>query len=142
MGTVQHSASIVIAVITSFVVSSASAGQVRPGSNAQRGHSRTPDRPFRLPCGNILDFQVLLDRQGFSPGEIDAVGGANPQRALRAFQTARHLPETGLPDCETWQELADGSRESTLTTYELTPEDVKGPFTERIPLELSRQNEL
>src|SRR5262245_35163946 len=117
MGTVQHSASIVLAVITSFVVltSSASAGQVRLGGNAQRGHSRTPYRPSRLPCGNILDFQVLLDRQGFSPGEIDAVGGANLQRALRAFQTARQLPETGMPDCETWQELADGSPESMLT---------------------------
>jgi len=95
-----------------------------------------------LPCGTVLDFQVLLDREGFSPGEIDAVGGANLKRALRAFQIEHHLLETGVPDCETWQELADGSPESTLTTYEVTPDDVKGPFTERIPIELSRQNEL
>jgi lipoprotein-anchoring transpeptidase ErfK/SrfK len=95
-----------------------------------------------LPCGNILDFQILLDRQGFSPGEIDAIGGANLQRALRAFQTEHHLPETGVPDCETRQGLADGSPQSTLTTYQLTPDDVKGPFTERIPTQLNRQNEL
>ena len=144
MGTVQHSASNALAIITSFVVLtlSASAGQARPGSNSQRGHSKTPARASRLPCGTVLDFQVLLDRQGFSPGEIDAVGGANLQRALRAFQAEHHLPKTGVPDCETLEQFADDLPESTLTTYELTPDDVKGPFTERIPIELNRQNEL
>jgi lipoprotein-anchoring transpeptidase ErfK/SrfK len=144
MRTVQHPASIALAVITSFVVltTSASAGQARPGSTTQRGHSGTAGRTPRLACGNVLGFQVLLDREGFSPGEIDAVGGANLQRALRAFQNEHHLPETGMPDCGTWQELGADSSESTLIAYELTPEDMKGPFTERIPTQLSRQNEL
>jgi lipoprotein-anchoring transpeptidase ErfK/SrfK len=144
MRTVQHPASIALAVITSFVVltTSASAGQARPGSTTQRGHSRTAGRTPRLACGNVLGFQVLLDRKGFSPGEIDAVGGANLQRALRAFQSEHHLPETGKPDCGTWHELGDDSSESRLIAYELTPEDVKGPFTKRIPTQLSRQNEL
>jgi lipoprotein-anchoring transpeptidase ErfK/SrfK len=95
-----------------------------------------------LPCGDILGFQVLLDREGFSPGEIDAVQGANLQRALRAFQTEHQLSETGTPDCETWQELADKALESPLVAYELTPDDLKGPFTPRIPTQLNRQNEL
>jgi len=28
-----------------------------------------------LPCGTLLGFQVLLDRQGFSPGVIDGKQG-------------------------------------------------------------------
>jgi lipoprotein-anchoring transpeptidase ErfK/SrfK len=144
MRTVEHSASIALAIITSFVVlsTSASAGQARPGSTTQRGHSGTAGRTPRLACGNVLGFQVLLDREGFSPGEIDAVGGANLQRALRAFQNVHHLRETGKPDCGTWQALGGDSSESTLIAYELTPEDVKGPFTKRIPTQLSRQNGL
>src|SRR5262245_11580358 len=143
MATVQHTPSIALAAITCVVVlASASAERARPGSGIQRGRSGTSGSTSRLPCGNILGFQVLLDREGFSPGEIDAVEGANLQRALRAFQTERRLPETGVPDCETWQQLADDSPESTSTVYELTADDVKGPFTERIPSQLKRQNEL
>src|SRR4029453_12356213 len=84
----------------------------------------------------------LLDREGFSPGEIDGVGGPNLQRALKTFQSEHHLPETGARDCETWQELNDDPAETTLIAYELTPNDVKGPFTQRIPTQLNRQNEL
>jgi lipoprotein-anchoring transpeptidase ErfK/SrfK len=144
MGTVQHGNSIALAVLTSFVVltSSASAGQARPGSTTQQSRSRTAVRPPQLACGDVLAFQVLLDREGFSPGEIDGVGGPNLQRALKTFQSEHHLPETGARDCETWQELSDDSSESTLIAYELTPNEVKGPFTQRIPTQLNRQNEL
>src|SRR5919204_179290 len=61
--------------------------------------------PPPLPCGDYLSFQVLLDRQGFSPGEIDAKPGDNFTHAIIALQQARQAPLTGQPDCDTWHAL-------------------------------------
>ena len=38
----------------------------------------------------MLATQVLLDRAGFSPGEIDGKGGANTQRAIDAYERETH----------------------------------------------------
>jgi hypothetical protein len=35
-------------------------------------------------CGDWLSFQILLDQQGFSPGEIDGRAGNNTKHALSA----------------------------------------------------------
>ena len=56
-------------------------------------------------CQDIVAFQVLLDRSGFSPGEIDGRAGANTTRALTAFQEAKGLPPTGTTDCATRKAL-------------------------------------
>jgi len=102
-------------------------------------HSRAA--PARS-CGTVLEFQVLLDRTGFSPGEIDGRSGANAQRALGAFQNARGLPETKEPDCSTWQALQSESSEPAIQTYELSADDVKGPFSDAIPPRLDEQGSL
>ena len=39
-----------------------------------------------LPCGDYVSFQVLLDRQGFSSGQIDGKPGNNFNHALSAAQ--------------------------------------------------------
>jgi lipoprotein-anchoring transpeptidase ErfK/SrfK len=75
-----------------------------------------------------VNVQILLDQAGFSPGEIDGKFGNNTYRALFIFQTAFGLPRTGEPDDQTLDLLASSSR-PTLTTYKLTAQDVKGPFT-------------
>ena len=105
---------------------------------------RAPATAKRAPqeCGHVFDFQVLLDRHRFSPGEIDAKAGPNLRRALTAFQTARGLAQTGEPDCETWYALGGDSAAPTTATHELTADDIKGPFAERIPARLDQQHEL
>jgi lipoprotein-anchoring transpeptidase ErfK/SrfK len=87
-----------------------------------------------------MSFQILLDRQGFSPGEIDGVAGSNLARAITALQQARGISVTGQPDCDTWHALGgDGASSSLFVSYTLTKDDVAGPFTERIPKELVQQ---
>ena len=113
-------------------------------------HAQTKKRPAparhapaapTLTCGDLVGFQVLLDRQAFSPGEIDGRTGANFSHVLAALQTAKKLQPTGQPDCDTWKALGGDSAEPTITTYTLTDEDVKGPF-EKIPPKLAEQSHL
>jgi lipoprotein-anchoring transpeptidase ErfK/SrfK len=95
-----------------------------------------------LKCGNLVAFQVLLDRQGFSPGQIDRANSVTMRRALSAFQTARHLAATGKPDCDTWRALDGDTAPPAIVKYEISAEDGKGPFTERIPPGLDKQADL
>jgi lipoprotein-anchoring transpeptidase ErfK/SrfK len=89
-------------------------------------------------CGDPLAFQVLLDRRGFSSGQIDGKFGANTRRALSAFQDANRLPQSNTLDCATWAELG-GDQSAATTTYTITAEDAAGPFVERIPATLPEQ---
>jgi lipoprotein-anchoring transpeptidase ErfK/SrfK len=98
----------------------------------QRQPRRTSIAP-RLRCGDLLSFAVLMDRQGFSPGEIDGTATPNFVRALRAFQSARNIPATGGPDCETWQALGGDAAEPVVTSYAVTGEDANRPYEPDIP---------
>jgi lipoprotein-anchoring transpeptidase ErfK/SrfK len=96
----------------------------------------------KLPCGDYLSFQVLLDRQGFSTGQLDGRPGINLTRALSAAQSARKLAPTGKPDCDTWKALGGESSEPTTIAYTLTEADLKGPFEKQIPRDLNEQAKL
>jgi lipoprotein-anchoring transpeptidase ErfK/SrfK len=124
-------------------------GGLTPSAEAEQRHqkprrpaaARSRAAPTALPCGNILAFQVLLDRQGFSVGQIEATANTNTARALTAFQNARPVVASGKPDCETWKSLGGDSAEAVVD-YEITTEDVKGPFIARIPSRLEQQASL
>jgi len=102
----------------------------------------TPRPPAKLPCGDILGFQVRLDRQGISGGEIDGAAGQNLTRALTAFQQAKKLTPTGKPDCETWKALGGETGDKATLPYAITDEDVKGPFVKAIPQDMMQQASL
>jgi lipoprotein-anchoring transpeptidase ErfK/SrfK len=93
-------------------------------------------------ASRALAVQVKLDRAGFSPGEIDGLDGENVRRALRAFQRAHGLGPTGRADAKTWRLLDRAQPDDVLVTYTISPDDVAGPFVERIPSDLMEQAKL
>jgi lipoprotein-anchoring transpeptidase ErfK/SrfK len=82
---------------------------------------------------------VLLDRKGFSSGQIDGRIGANTRRALTAFRAANGLAQSRGLDCATWSALGGGDRSSATTSYTITEEDAAGPFVAQIPATLPEQ---
>jgi len=85
---------------------------------------------------------VLLDRRGFSPGEIDGKAGRNFMLALSAFQESQEIATTGQADCDTWRALGGDTAEPIVTSYTVTDGDVQGPFVPDIPRDLEQQAKL
>jgi lipoprotein-anchoring transpeptidase ErfK/SrfK len=91
----------------------------------------------------VLAAQVMLDRAGFSPGEIDGQFGPNVHRALEAFQHSRRLAVTARLDPATSRKLNDEfGEEAPVVTYVVTEADVAGPFQPDIPEDLEEQSKL
>ena len=114
---------------------------------AQAPAGRTPEgkgEAAKTPIeSDVLAAQVMLDRAGFSPGEIDGRAGANLQRALAAFQASRTLEVSGRIDEPTAKQLMQEMGEQPLViTYVLTDVDVAGPFQAEVLKDLVEQSRL
>jgi lipoprotein-anchoring transpeptidase ErfK/SrfK len=115
---------------------------------------RTPTRfPLRMPSQgpSALQIQILLDRANFSPGIIDGRWGPNARSALKWFKSSgSSSSESGKPgadsgsivDKATYDRLlANADTAGLMTTYEITADDLEGPFV-KIPDNVYEQQKL
>ncbi|HVU17069.1 MAG TPA: L,D-transpeptidase [Candidatus Didemnitutus sp.] len=79
----------------------APAPEEKPAAPAPAPEPKPPPPDDFPPVKDWLEAQVELSRRGFSCGSIDGVGGAQSAAALRAFQRASGLRESGQLDKST-----------------------------------------
>src|SRR5262244_3411894 len=109
------------------LVCSIGGGLLLLGASMPVGFAR--DTTPTVPQGScLLPVQVLLDRAGFSGGEIDGHDGLNTHKAVQAFQKAKGLPATGKVDATTWDALVGSDPVDVLVPYTISSDDVAGPF--------------
>ena len=80
----------------------------------------------------MLATQVLLDRAGFSPGEIDGRGGRNTENAMRAFEKAHN---TTIAD-------ALAAAEPPTIVYTISAQDASVPTVAGIPEDMMEKAKL
>jgi lipoprotein-anchoring transpeptidase ErfK/SrfK len=90
--------------------------------------TRTPKISSSAARGSsVLRLEVLLDRDHFSPGEIDGHYGSNTSMAVAAFNEAHKIEGGAAVTAATWKAL-DTDTAPVIVPYTLTANDLSGAF--------------
>jgi lipoprotein-anchoring transpeptidase ErfK/SrfK len=82
----------------------------------------------------IIKAQILFERAGVSPGEIDGKYDAVLfDEMIAGFGEMQGLPTDARWSPELWAKLTSASSAPVLTEYVITKEDAKGPFFPQLP---------
>ena len=98
-----------------------------------------PESGFTAPAS--LQIEVLLDRLGFSSGVLDGRMTRFDAQALRGFQEANGLPESGELDQATKDALATWHETAPTRSVIIPPGFAEGPFAPGLPTETSAQGD-
>jgi lipoprotein-anchoring transpeptidase ErfK/SrfK len=119
----QHLLAVLMACATSTVTLAAPPSGPDTLTKTERAQLIGP----KMKGSVVLRAQVLLDRAHFSSGEIDAAYGQNLRNAIRGYQKANRLQDTGIVDAPTWA-LLNNDTAPVLVAYTILDADVAGPF--------------
>lgn len=121
-----------------FVAASCAVTLIAAPAAAQQGKPPVRHKPAAAkPAAekpDMLPTQVLLDRAGYSPGEIDGAGGRNTDNAIAAFERDK---KTKIADA-----LAAGNSEPATIKYVISSEDAAAPLTPNIPEDMMEKSKL
>ena len=90
----------------------------------------------------VMQLQVVLDRLGFSPGVIDGKQGSGLKLALRSFQLAHDLPESGTLDDATKAALEPSMSTAATRLVTIPAAFAQGPFVPDLPKDAAEQAKL
>ncbi|MBO0905856.1 L,D-transpeptidase family protein [Jiella sp. MQZ13P-4] len=89
----------------------------------------------------VAALQILLDRAGMSPGVIDGRMGGNVNKAVAAYREKfGKTLQTG--DAQVLAEDLDATGGPPIIEYEITNEDVAGPYVASIPSDYGEKAKL
>ena len=90
----------------------------------------------------VARAQIQLDRISFSPGEIDAKQGENFKKAIQAFADSSGAPTKSGLTKDLWLKLAGADSNPAVIEYQITEDDVRGPFVPDMPTKMEDMKDL